>query len=92
MGFSGLGGVSGFRARVLGLGSFVSGGVGLSRRGFGFRESFGLEVGVFGRGCHKIDHQQTGANPPNKSPSPKKTHYIGRLYFGYRLALANKTH
>ena len=55
----------------------------------------GLGVGVWGRGCLKIDHQQTGVRskpPPKNPPSQKKaltffgtgsnkekTHYLGPL-------------
>ena len=54
-------------------------GLGLKlQQGFGCRESFGLQgqglrvwAGVLGRGCLKIDHQQTG-QPPKKIPQPKK--------------------
>ena len=35
-------------------------------------KGFKVWVGGLGRGCLKIDHQQTGGNPPQKSPPQKQ--------------------
>ena len=79
--------VEGLGLRGLRLGSTGDSGFSL-KGGFGFRESFGLRArvfgfgGGFGRGCHKIDHQQKGSNTTKNSASPKNRIKTDTQIFG----------